>query len=104
MNISREGGTRVKAISIFISGRDMGSLVEDLQRNVKAHVALPPGYTVTWGGEFENQQRAMQRLRTEWEQSGKRDRFEALKASLTGERAESGRRCNMADNTAGMRD
>ncbi|HUN81166.1 MAG TPA: CusA/CzcA family heavy metal efflux RND transporter, partial [Phycisphaerae bacterium] len=40
INISREGGTRVKAVSIFIKDRDMGSLVEDLQRQVKAHVNL----------------------------------------------------------------
>src|SRR5215831_18133497 len=39
------------------------SLVEEMQHRVKAGVALPPGYFVTWGGEFENQQRAMARLR-----------------------------------------
>jgi cobalt-zinc-cadmium resistance protein CzcA len=62
MNISREGGTRVVAIGVFIRGRDMGSLVNEMQQRVKKEVSLPPGYFVTWGGEFENQQRAMARL------------------------------------------
>jgi len=62
MNISREGGVRLMAISVFIRGRDMGSVVHDMQARVASLVHLPPGYTVTWGGEFENQQRAMARL------------------------------------------
>jgi cobalt-zinc-cadmium resistance protein CzcA len=62
MNISRESGLRVKAIGVFIRGRDMGSLVEEMQQRVQASVSLPPGYFVTWGGESENQQRAMARL------------------------------------------
>ncbi len=62
MNISRENGGRVKAIGIFIRGRDMGSVVADMQKLVGAHVALPDGYRISWSGEFENQQRAMKRL------------------------------------------
>ena len=62
MNISRENGTRVMAVSIFIRGRDMGSVVAEMQQRVKTDVLLPPGYLITWGGEFENQQRAMKRL------------------------------------------
>ncbi len=61
MNISRENGTRVKAVGVFIQGRDMGSVVSDMQAKVK-ELTLPPGYLVTWSGEFENQQRAMKRL------------------------------------------
>ena len=61
MNISREGGTRVTAIGVFIKGRDMGSVVADMQARAGA-IAMPPGYYVTWSGEFENQQRAMKRL------------------------------------------
>jgi heavy metal efflux system protein len=61
MNISREGGTRVKAIGVFIQGRDMGSVVSDMQAKVD-RLALPKGYLVNWSGEFENQQRAMKRL------------------------------------------
>src|SRR5207302_10962222 len=61
INISRENGTKVVAIGVFIKGRDMGSVVADMQERVKA-IAIPSGYTVTWSGEFENQQRAMKRL------------------------------------------
>jgi cobalt-zinc-cadmium resistance protein CzcA len=61
MNISRENGTRLSAISVFIKDRDMGSVVADMQERVN-HVALPQGYLLTWSGEFENQQRAMRRL------------------------------------------
>ena len=61
MNISRENGTRVKAIGVFIKGRDMGSVVSDMQALVPPS-SIPAGYQVTWSGEFENQQRAMKRL------------------------------------------
>ena len=61
MNISRENGTRVSAVSIFIKGRAMGSVVGDMQSRV-SEIKMPPGYLVTWSGEFENQQRAMKRL------------------------------------------
>jgi cobalt-zinc-cadmium resistance protein CzcA len=61
MNISRESGKRVAAIGVFISGRDMGSVVRDMQSRVRS-IHLEPGYYVTWSGEFENQQRAMKRL------------------------------------------
>ncbi len=62
MNIARESGLRLAAIGIFIKGRDMGSVVRDMQARVAGRVRLPAGYFVTWGGEFENQQRAMARL------------------------------------------
>jgi cobalt-zinc-cadmium resistance protein CzcA len=62
MNISREGGHSTAAIGVFIKGRDMGSLVEEMQKAVSQKVKLPSGYSITWGGEFENQQRAMGRL------------------------------------------
>jgi heavy metal efflux system protein len=62
MNIARESGMRVMAIAVFIQGRDMGGIVADMQREVSSRVHLPPGYYTTWGGEFENQQRAMRRL------------------------------------------
>jgi cobalt-zinc-cadmium resistance protein CzcA len=61
MNISRENGTRLSAISVFIKGRDMGSVVADMQDRV-SRISLPHGWFVTWSGEFENQQRAMKRL------------------------------------------
>src|SRR3989454_7721094 len=62
MNISREFGTRVMAVGVFIENRDMGSLVAEMQDRVNKEINLPQGYYITWGGEFENQQRAMKRL------------------------------------------
>ena len=62
MNIAREAGRRTMAIGIFIKGRDMGSVVKDMQTRVAENVKLPPGYSIGWSGEFENQERAMQRL------------------------------------------
>ena len=62
MNIARENGKRVLAIGVFIRGRDMGSVVGEMQQNVARNVRLPEGYSVTWSGEFENQERAMGRL------------------------------------------
>jgi cobalt-zinc-cadmium resistance protein CzcA len=62
MNIARENGKRVLAIGVFIRGRDMGGVVSDMQQRVADNVKLQEGYTVTWSGEFENQERAMKRL------------------------------------------
>ncbi|NDJ11658.1 MAG: efflux RND transporter permease subunit [Acidobacteriia bacterium] len=62
MNISREGGRSTAAIGIFIRDRDMGSVVSEMRDIVSANLKLPPGYSVKWGGEFENQERAMKRL------------------------------------------
>jgi cobalt-zinc-cadmium resistance protein CzcA len=62
MNIAREAGRRTMAIGIFIKGRDMGSIVADMKNVVAKKVEIPRNYTLTWSGEFENQERAMQRL------------------------------------------
>jgi len=62
MNISRENGKKLLAIGVFIRNRDMGGVVADFQRLFEENLKLPEGYTVTWSGEFENQERAMQRL------------------------------------------
>jgi heavy metal efflux system protein len=62
LNISREGGVRVAAIGAFIRGRDMGGVVADMRDRVAKAVTFPAGYYATFGGEFENQQRAMMRL------------------------------------------
>jgi cobalt-zinc-cadmium resistance protein CzcA len=62
MNISREAGARVAAIGVFIRARDMGSIVAEMKQKVAARVSFPPGYYATFGGEFENQERAMRRL------------------------------------------
>jgi heavy metal efflux system protein len=62
MNIARENGVRVYSIGVFIADRDMGSVVADMKERVAEQVKFRPGYTVTWSGEFENQERAMARL------------------------------------------
>jgi len=62
LNIARENGTRVASVGIFIRGRDMGSVVADLQAATAKELKLPTGYEIIWSGEFENQQRAMKRL------------------------------------------
>jgi cobalt-zinc-cadmium resistance protein CzcA len=60
--ISRENGSRRIVVESNVSGRDIGSFVADAQGAIEAKVKLPPGYFITWGGQFENQQRAMARL------------------------------------------
>lgn len=61
-SILREGNRRFVGIKCNVRGRDLGSFVADAQARVGANVKLPEGYSLTWGGEFENQQRAMKRL------------------------------------------
>lgn len=61
--ISRERLQRYVSIGFNTMGRDIGSLVEEAQQKITANVALPTGYTVTWGGSFENMERAMGKLR-----------------------------------------
>jgi cobalt-zinc-cadmium resistance protein CzcA len=60
--INREQGGRFLAIKCNIEGRDMGTFVDEAQTRVKNELKLDEGYYLTWGGEFENQRRAMKRL------------------------------------------
>jgi cobalt-zinc-cadmium resistance protein CzcA len=60
--ISREQAGRRIVIEANVIGRDLVGAVEEAQAAVAGLVRLPPGYYVTWGGQFENQQRAMARL------------------------------------------
>ena len=61
--ISREKGMRRVVVECNIRGRDMGSFVKDVQRSIQPLAkTLPSGYFLEYGGQFENQQRAMQRL------------------------------------------
>ena len=60
--ISHDNGQRRIVIQLNVRGRDLGGFVADAQREIARRVQLPPGYFVTWGGQFENQQRAMKRL------------------------------------------
>jgi cobalt-zinc-cadmium resistance protein CzcA len=60
--VTRNRASRRTYVQLNVRGRDMGSVVEEIQRKVSEQVDLPPGYFVEYGGQFENQQRAMQRL------------------------------------------
>jgi len=60
--ISREAGVRNASVKANLLGRDQGSFVAEAQQKVADQVHLPPGYQITWGGQFENQQRAVKRL------------------------------------------
>jgi cobalt-zinc-cadmium resistance protein CzcA len=60
--INREANQRFLGIKMNVRGRDLGSFVRDAQAAVARAVTVPPGFSITWGGEFENQQRAMRRL------------------------------------------
>jgi cobalt-zinc-cadmium resistance protein CzcA len=62
VQISRQDGIRRIGIEMNISGRDIGSFVADAKQKIQEKVKLPPGYYLTWGGQFENQQRAMNKL------------------------------------------
>ena len=60
--ISREMAQRRIVIECNVSGRDLGGFVAEARQKIDAAVKLPPGYLMTWGGQFENQQRAMARF------------------------------------------
>lgn len=60
--ISREWSKRRMTVQCNVRGRDIGSFIADAQQRVAAGVELPYGYTIEWGGQFENMQRAQQRL------------------------------------------
>ena len=62
VKIDRENGNRMSVVRANVSGRDMVGFVEAAQQKAGAELALPPGYSLTWGGQFENQQRAAARL------------------------------------------
>ena len=60
--ITRDNGKRYIGVRTNIRNRDLGSAIAEAQQRVEKNVKFPTGYDVTWGGEFENQQRAMKRL------------------------------------------
>jgi CzcA family heavy metal efflux pump len=60
--INRENGLRRMVISANVSQRDLGSLMQEIQSRVNEKLKLPEGYYVTYGGQFENQQRATQKI------------------------------------------
>lgn len=60
--ISRNKASRRLYVQLNVRGRDMGSVVADLQRKIGDEISMPPGYFVEYGGQFKNQRRAMRRL------------------------------------------
>lgn len=61
--ISRENGQRRIVVEANVRGRDLGGFVADVQNRLRDLVRdLPPGYFVDYGGQFENQQRALRQL------------------------------------------
>jgi cobalt-zinc-cadmium resistance protein CzcA len=60
--ITRENGQRRIVVQSNVRGRDLGGFVAEAMPKVQKAVKLPPGYSTDWGGQFENQERAMQRL------------------------------------------
>jgi cobalt-zinc-cadmium resistance protein CzcA len=60
--IRRDDVQRRVVIQSNVEGRDMGGLVAELRQRINDEVDLPPGYTVVFGGQFENQERAQARL------------------------------------------
>lgn len=61
-SVARENGSRYAVVQAFVSGRDLVGFVTDAQDAVESMGALPAGYTLEFGGEFENQRRASARL------------------------------------------
>jgi heavy metal efflux system protein len=62
IEIDREEGQRRAVVMSNVRGRDLGSFVKEVQANIARDVKLPAGYSIEYGGQFENQQRATKRL------------------------------------------
>jgi cobalt-zinc-cadmium resistance protein CzcA len=60
--IRRDDVQRRVVVKTNLEGRDLGGLVRELRQKIAAEIKLPPGYTVVFGGQFENQERAQARL------------------------------------------
>lgn len=60
--VRRHDAQRRLTIQVDVRGRDLSSFVEEAQARVRAEADLPPGYVVTWGGQFENLEAASARL------------------------------------------
>lgn len=60
--ISRENGKRILNVTANVRGRDLNGFVEEAQQKIQDNVAIPPGYWVRWGGQFEQLISATKRL------------------------------------------
>ena len=61
-NIQRESGKRRIVVGANVAGRDLGGFVAEVQQQVEEKIVLPEGYYFSWGGQFENMERAMKTL------------------------------------------
>ncbi|WP_190325273.1 efflux RND transporter permease subunit [Helicobacter pylori] len=64
VSIVRENSRRMSVVRSNVVGRDLNSFVEEAKKVIAQNVKLPPSYYITYGGQFENQQRANKRLST----------------------------------------
>lgn len=62
VKVDRERGNRMVVVTVNVRERDLVGFVEEAKKRVNAEVKLGEGYHLLWGGQFENQQRAAQRL------------------------------------------
>ena len=62
VKIDREMGSRYSVVIANVSGRDLVGFVEEAKAKIAKAISLPTGYRISWGGQFENQQRAAARL------------------------------------------
>ncbi len=62
VKVDRENGQRMVVIQTNVRGRDLVGFVDEAKAAVATQIQLPEGYRITWGGQFENQQRAAARL------------------------------------------
>ncbi len=60
--VSRENGKRRIVVTANVRGRDLGSFVHDAEQLIAEKMRIPPGYWMTWGGQFEQMISAAQRL------------------------------------------
>ncbi|WRE84835.1 CusA/CzcA family heavy metal efflux RND transporter [Helicobacter pylori] len=64
VSIVRENSMRMSVVRSNVVGRDLNSFVEEAKKVITQNIKLPPSYYITYGGQFENQQRANKRLST----------------------------------------
>lgn len=62
VGVSRESGQRFAVVRTNVEGRDLVGFVDEAKSAIAADIELPQGYSLAWGGQFENQQRAAARL------------------------------------------
>ncbi|MEW6776560.1 MAG: CusA/CzcA family heavy metal efflux RND transporter [Bdellovibrionota bacterium] len=60
--INRENGKRRVAVTANVRGRDLGSFVQEAEQKIRGKVEVPPGYWISWGGQFEQMISAAKRL------------------------------------------